>query len=398
MGNPSKSHKDPTMPATQVAASDTPAARAAPPPALEARTAEGAAAAAPEQQLGGCSGWMTASAAVSQTDVDGGPHGNETRPTALFCLERNGGSSGDGGDDGAKRALLKRTSIPRLYSPIHSSWIDTVLYYGYTCLSHIISSTAAIDLDQGRGKNTSFCRQFLHLPFNVQSPISQKTVAIEYPLTTNMLTDGGGAVAAAENGAAAAAPMQPLDAGAAVTTVHPHLRMSHDERRGHHLVARRRIPAGATLLVEAPLAACAAAPGGGLPSFCPRAQCLAALSSVAAAKRAACGGCQALVYCSASCRDRDAAQHTGCGECALLRSPSAASELGSWLRDACLALRLLWRGPLAPPLGAPPIDALDGGFALCARAAAEHAAAALRVTAAAAAASAAACSDSIIKS
>ncbi len=89
------------------------------------------------------------------------------------------------------------------------------------------------------------------------------------------------------------------------------------------------------------------------------------------------GSCQALVYCCQSCRDRDALLHAASGECRLLASPAAAVELGPWIRDASLALRMLWRGPLAPPLSSPDLSLLAGavGTALLsgARAAARHA-------------------------
>jgi hypothetical protein len=99
-----------------------------------------------------------------------------------------------------------------------------------------------------------------------------------------------------------------------------------------------------------------------------------------------------VLYCCSSCRDRDAAEHGASGECALLRSGPAAAELGPWLRDAALALRLLRRDgpglspPDCPPLASPPRHCLEGpvGAAVVARAraAAGHACAALAAAAA----------------
>lgn len=186
-------------------------------------------------------------------------------------------------------------------------------------------------------------------------------------------------------------------------------------------------------LQEPPLAASTVACGA-LPSYCQR--CLTALSGVTSSKRAACDGCvetapgawwdqrqdrseqraqiaaagvcmrplhaldlkaspphlhalspgsprscQALVYCSQYCRERDARIHGPSGECALLRSRDAARELGPWLRDAAVALRLLWLGPLEPPLACPGIETLSPAAAAAARAAARAALAAARAAA-----------------
>ncbi|KAI8462250.1 MAG: hypothetical protein J3K34DRAFT_502460 [Monoraphidium minutum] len=182
------------------------------------------------------------------------------------------------------------------------------------------------------------------------------------------------AAGAAAAAAAAAAPRewQPLQAdGKAV----PGLLLRHTPDRGYHVVSTRWMDAGTTLLREAPLAASTVGCGA-LPSYCQR--CLTPLSGVAAAKRAACEGCQALVYCSTYCRGRDAPAHGASGECHLLRAPPSYADLGPWLRDACLALRLLRLAPPpAPPLAAPREGDLAPEVVACASAAARAARAAL---------------------
>jgi hypothetical protein len=63
-----------------------------------------------------------------------------------------------------------------------------------------------------------------------------------------------------------------------------------------------------------------------------------------------CPSCLAAHWCSARCYQQDAASHTACGECALYKQSSVCQQLGSWCREASLALRCLRLPPIQPPL------------------------------------------------
>ncbi|KAK9818158.1 hypothetical protein WJX72_007975 [[Myrmecia] bisecta] len=134
------------------------------------------------------------------------------------------------------------------------------------------------------------------------------------------------------------------------------IQLRFDQKRGFHIVAARDIPAGATVLKERPLAV--SIPASAWQSQC-RA-CLTALTPKALQNPIRCTRCNQTVYCTQACAQNDAAAHAGSGECALLHDSDARQQLGEFVREACLALRLHHLPPVQPLLQANVDALLDG--------------------------------------
>ncbi|KAK9807201.1 hypothetical protein WJX73_007968 [Symbiochloris irregularis] len=117
------------------------------------------------------------------------------------------------------------------------------------------------------------------------------------------------------------------------------------EGRGHHTCGLQRLPPGVTVLKE-PVWVFASGSEG---SACRT--CLDALAPKTMKAPITCSTCQAVLYCSQYCARQDAAAHADSAECCLLHSCISRQALGAFMREACLALRLLHK-PLSLALQA----------------------------------------------
>lgn len=103
------------------------------------------------------------------------------------------------------------------------------------------------------------------------------------------------------------------------------------------MLASRDIGEGELIVRENPLAI--GVTGDSLSRQCRR--CLGITDSTSSSA-VRCDRCYAVLYCSRFCAGEDLIAHATSGECCLLQSHQAKHQLGTFLREALLALRLLY--------------------------------------------------------
>ncbi|CAL8462486.1 g2019 [Coccomyxa elongata] len=124
------------------------------------------------------------------------------------------------------------------------------------------------------------------------------------------------------------------------------LELRYAEGRGYHVRAKQRLVAGSVVLEEKP---CAVALSESAADQLCRA-CLMIIPPKLREDPIKCTRCNLAWYCSQRCRTRDTGPHQATGECNLLQSPTVMKELGIFVRETCLALRLLLCKRGEPPL------------------------------------------------